>query len=225
MTTTTAPTTTAIGYARVSTAEQGQSGLGLDAQRAQLEAETARRAWGRLGLVVEVASAKTLKQRPLLTEVLDRLDRGEAQVLVVAKADRLARNTTELLGIAARAERNGWSLVLLDLDVDTSTPVGRMMLTMLAAVNQLERDLIAERTRAALAAKKAAGHRLGRPSTLPAETMHRVVGLRAQGRSLPAIAAELEADGVLTATGRTRWYPSTVRQVLATARLNAEVAA
>lgn len=223
MTTTAAPT--AIAYCRVSTAEQGTSGLGLDAQRTALELEAERRGWGRLGLVVEVASAKTLKGRPLLRETLDRLDRGEATVLVVAKADRIARNTADLLGIAARAERNGWALVLLDLQVDTTTPAGRFLLTSMAAVAQLERDLVSQRTKDALAAKKAAGHRLGRPSTLPASTLDRCVGLRAQGLSLPAIAAALEADGVRTATGGTRWYASTVRSALETARLNAEAAA
>lgn len=222
---TTTPAPTAIAYCRVSTAEQGTSGLGLDAQRTALEAEAERRGWGRLGLVVEVASAKSLKGRPLLRETLERLDRGEATVLVVAKADRIARNTADLLGIAARAERNGWALVLLDLQVDTTTPAGRFLLTSMAAVAQLERDLISQRTKDALAAKKAAGHRLGRPSALPASTLDRCVGLRAQGLSLPAIAAALEADGVRTATGGTRWYPSTVRSALETARLNAEIAA
>jgi DNA invertase Pin-like site-specific DNA recombinase len=224
MTNTTA-TTTAVAYCRVSTAEQGASGLGLDAQRATVELAAARRGWGRLGLVVEVGSAKNLSGRPLLRDLLDRLDAGEAQVLIVAKADRIARNTAELLGIAERAKRGGWALVMLDLEVDTTTPAGWFLLTTMAAVNQLERDLIAQRTREALAAKRAQGHRLGRPSRLSAETRAQVAAMRAEGLSLPAIAAALTDAQVPTATGRTRWYPSTVRQALETVRLDAEVVA
>jgi DNA invertase Pin-like site-specific DNA recombinase len=172
--------------------------------------------------VVEVASAKTLAGRPLLRDLLDRLDAGEAEVLVVAKADRIARNTAELLGIAERAKRGGWALVMLDLEVDTTTPQGWFLLTTMAAVNQLERDLIAQRTREALAAKAAQGHRLGRPSTLDRDTKVLVLTLRDAGLSLRAVAAELEAAGVLTATGRTRWSAQQVSQVLRTVELDAE---
>jgi DNA invertase Pin-like site-specific DNA recombinase len=217
-----AATPTAVAYLRVSTAEQGASGLGLDAQRATVELAAARRGWGRLGLVVEVGSAKNLSGRPLLRDLLDRLDAGEAEVLVVAKADRLARNTVELLGIAERAKRGGWALVLLDLEIDTTTPAGWFVLTAMAAVSQLERDLISQRTREALAAKAAQGHRLGRPSTLDTDTKVLVHALRAAGLSLRAIAAELEAAEVLTATGRTRWSAQQVSQVLRTVELDAQ---
>lgn len=217
--TTTAPATTVVAYLRVSTQEQGDSGLGLEAQQARLEAEAAQRGWGPLGVVCEVASAKNLQGRPLLREVLDRLDRGEGNVLAVAKADRIARNTRDLLAVADRAERNGWHLLIADLQVDTTTPAGRFVLTTMAAVGQLERDLISQRTREALAAKRARGDRLGRPSALTRETLTQVAAMRAEGQSLRTIASHLTAAGVPTATGRTTWFPSTVRQALATANL------
>lgn len=214
-----------VGYVRVSTVEQGDSGLGLAAQLHTVEAEANRRGWGRIGVVSEVASAASVHRRPLLADVLDLLDRGEADVLVVAKLDRLARSTLDFAKIMERSYAAGWALVVLDLGIDTATPAGRMVASVVAATAQYERDLVRQRTRDALAAKKAQGHRLGRPSALDAITLDRIVGRRAAGLTLRAIAAELEDAGVLTPTGRTHWSAQQVSQALGTAELNALAAA
>jgi DNA invertase Pin-like site-specific DNA recombinase len=104
--------------------------------------------------------------------------------------------------------------VALDLGVDTTTAAGEMMANVLASFAQYERRIIGQRTRDALAIKRAQGVRLGRPRTLAGDVRARIVAEREEGRSLRAIAAGLDVDGVATAQGGARWYPSTVRAVL-----------
>ncbi len=89
-----------------------------------------------------------------------------------------------------------------------------MMANVLASFAQYERRLIGQPTRDALAIKRDQGVRLGRPRTLSEDVRARIVAERAAGRSLRAIAADLDVDGVPTAQGGARWYPSTVRAVL-----------
>jgi len=203
----------ALGYIRVSTDEQADSGAGLAAQRRALKAEAKHRGW-QLELVEDAGySGKDLK-RPALTDALERLDRGDAHVLVVSKLDRLSRSVADFGGILDRAMRRRWSVVCLDLGVDTTSAVGEFTANVVASASQYERKLIGQRTRDALAERKAAGVRLGRPSVLPTAVVRRIVQERAAGRSLPAIAAGLEADGVATARGGGRWHPSSVRAVL-----------
>jgi len=217
-------TARAIAYTRVSTGEQGVSGLGLEAQRHALELEAERRGWGRLGLVVEVASGAKLAGRPLLAQVLDALDAGEADLLVVSKLDRVARNLSDLLRIVERAQAHGWAFVALDLGIDTSTAAGAFTLSVMGAAAELERRLIADRTRAALAAKKARGHRLGRPSQLAPATLARIVERRAEGATLRTIAQELADAAIPTARGCGTWHAQQVAQALRTHALDLEAA-
>jgi DNA invertase Pin-like site-specific DNA recombinase len=135
--------------------------------------------------------------------------------LIVAKLDRLARNVRVALEIDEDyAQRHGWGILFGDMDVDTSTAVGKMQLSMFASVARFERDRISERTREALAVKRAQGVRLGRPSNLPPEIIERIVAGREAGLSLRAIASRLTRDGVATAQGGQAWYASTVRKLL-----------
>ena len=127
-----------------------------------------------MSFVAEVASGKNLKGRPLLAEALADLDAGAAQVLVVTKVDRVGRSLLDVLRLAERAERNGWHLVILEAQVDTTTPQGRFVLQALGAVAELERGLVSQRTKAALAAKKAQGTRLGGPVRLPSAVRARI---------------------------------------------------
>jgi DNA invertase Pin-like site-specific DNA recombinase len=93
---------------------------------------------------------------------------------------------------------------------------GRFLASVMASAAQWEREIIGQRTRDALAVKKAQGMRLGRPRVLPARVVTRIRRERERGLSLAAIANGLNRDGVGTAHGGARWYPSTVRAVLAT---------
>ena len=204
-----------LGYVRVSTDEQSESGAGLDAQRQAIVRECRRRGW----LLVEVIedagySAKDLK-RPGVQEAIRVLQSREASALVVAKLDRLSRSMIDFTGLMAKAQKQGWALVALDCAVDTTTPAGEAMANMLATFAQFERRLISQRTREALAVKKAQGVRIGRPTAMPRAVVARMRRERAKGLSYAAIADRLNAARVPTAQGGRRWYPATVRYALA----------
>jgi DNA invertase Pin-like site-specific DNA recombinase len=206
---------TVVGYIRVSTEEQANSGLGLETQRAKLVAECDRQGWTLVDVLAdEGISAKRMDNRPALQRALARVEKGDAAILMVAKLDRLSRSVHDFTGVVARADRNGWSLVVLDLGVDTSTPTGDMMANVMASFAQFERKLIAQRTSDALQVKKTQGARLGRPDRTPPETVARIVAMRRGGATLAAIATALTAEGVPTSQGGKRWYPSTVAAVL-----------
>jgi DNA invertase Pin-like site-specific DNA recombinase len=214
----------AIAYTRVSTERQATSQLGLEAQRAILEADIARRGWEPVWLSDEGASARTI-YRPALTEALRMLAAGEAGALVVAKLDRLTRSLADSAGLLERAKREGWTLVVLDIGADTSTPAGRMVAGVLASAAQYQRELTALNTTEALAAAKAKGRRLGRRVALPQSVRERIAAERARGDSLPQIAGRLTEEGVPTAQGGQRWHASTVAAVLRSVELDAEAEA
>lgn len=205
-----------IAYVRVSTGEQAVSGAGMEAQRAAILSEARRRGWAEADVQwIEDpgCSAKSMK-RPGLVQALDMLQRGEATVLAVAKMDRLSRSLIDFAGIMATAQKQGWALVALDSPADLTTPTGEAMAGVLAVFAQLERRLIGERTRAALAVKKAEGVTLGRPRALGDHVANRIVHEHAAGASLSAIARALTDEGVPTAHGGQKWHASTVRAVV-----------
>ena len=204
-----------LGYVRVSTAEQATKGAGLDAQRAAIRAECERRGWTLVAIHEDAgASGRSLNGRAGLASAVDRLERHEADALVVSKLDRLSRSLLDFAGLMERSRRRGWALVALDLGVDSSTPSGEAMANVLATFAQLERRLIGERTRDALAVKRQQGVRLGRPPVLDPHVARRIVRLRRSGSTLTAIADRLNRDGVPTAHGGELWRHSAVRAVL-----------
>jgi len=204
-----------IGYVRVLTEEQATSGAGLEAQRAAIAREARRRGWELVETIEDRGySAKDLR-RPGVQEALRALEAGDAKALVVAKLDRLSRSMLDFASLMATAQKQHWALVALDVAVDTSTPAGEMLVNVLATFSQFERRLIGQRTKEALAAKKAQGVRLGRPPVLPQRVVRRIERERARGNSLQKIADALNAAAVPTAHGGARWHASTVRGVLA----------
>ena len=139
-----------LGYVRVSTEEQAEEGVGLDAQREAITAEAERRGWDLIATVEDRGySAKNLK-RPGIQTALAELKGGEANALVTAKVDRLSRSTLDFASLIERAQREGWEIVTLDFEVDMSSPMGEAMAGMSAVFAQLERRLIGQRTRRAL---------------------------------------------------------------------------
>ena len=203
-----------LGYVRVSTEEQANSRAGLEAQRAAIVRECKRRGWHLVEVIEDAGySAKDLR-RPGIKAALEVLERGDARALVVAKLDRLSRSMLDFTAVMARAQKQGWALVALDCAVDTTTPAGEAMANVLAVFAQFERRLISQRTREALAIKKAQGVRLGRPRTMLASARRRIQHEHEQGKSLSAIAAGLNESGVPTAHGGARWHASTVRTAL-----------
>lgn len=203
----------AIGYSRVSTGQQVESGLGMDAQRAAIEAEAAHRGWELLELATDGGlSGSSMRRRPALRGVLDRLDHGQADVLVVAKLDRLARSVVDLGAILTRARKHDWALVALDLGVDTSTSTGELVANVMMSVAQWERRRIGERVGDTHEQRRRRGLRAGEPPRLPDDVRHRIASEVAAGRSLRAIADNLAADSIPPLRG-TRWHPSTIRHV------------
>lgn len=208
--------TTVICYLRVSTDEQANSGLGLAAQRAKLQSECSYRGWNDVVFIEDAGhSAKSL-DRPGRQRALSMLANNEAGTLVAVKLDRLSRSVLDFTGLLSLAESEGWSLVVLDLGLDMSTPNGKFVAQVMSSVAELERNLIAERTRAALAVKKANGARLGSPDHLriPGDVRDFIVRERSSGLTLQAIADALNAKSIPTARGGARWWPSTVANVV-----------
>lgn len=197
---------TVVGYIRVSTGDQFDSGHGLRAQRAALEA-----AYPGAQVFAETGSGKSL-DRPVLLELLAALEPDD--LLVVARLDRLTRSLKDFADLLERASREGWRLVALDLGLDTSTPQGEMMASVLAAFAQYERRLISQRTKDGLAAARAAGVRLGRPQLVTARQTARIMDLYDRGLSLTSIAEELNERGLTPVQGGSRWWPSTVSKVV-----------
>jgi DNA invertase Pin-like site-specific DNA recombinase len=221
--------TKVVGYTRVSTTDQGDSGLGLQAQREAIQAECARRGWELVRFEEDVLSGSTMN-RPGLSRALAACRSGEVAGVVVAKLDRVSRSLIDFVNLIAEATRDGWNVVALDLGVDLSTPTGEFFGTVLAAMAQWERRLIGQRTREALAQARANGVVLGRPSGVSDELRTRILRMR-EGREHPgfrtarmtyqAIADKLNAEGVPTAQGGERWHPSTVASILKAERVPA----
>jgi DNA invertase Pin-like site-specific DNA recombinase len=208
----------AIGYGRVSTDDQAESGAGLDAQRAAVQAEATRRGWNLVAYIEDRGASGKDLDRPGIQCVLEHLKAHRADVLMVAKLDRLSRSMFDFADLLERRSKGeGWSIVALDLGVDTSTPTGEAMANMTATFSRLERRLIGQRTKDALAVKRRQGTRLGRPERVAPEVVARVQTDRTNGKTLQAIADELTSEGVKGSQGGTTWYPSTVRAVLVAA--------
>jgi DNA invertase Pin-like site-specific DNA recombinase len=130
--------------------------------------------------------------------------------------DRLTRSIVDFGRLLEEAldKRRGYNVVAMDLGVDLSTPRGELVGNVMASVAQWERRAIGQRTKDALAVKRAQGVRLGRPRTMPASVRRRIQRERGKGKSLNAIAAGLNEAGVATAHGGARWHASTVRKAL-----------
>jgi DNA invertase Pin-like site-specific DNA recombinase len=204
-----------LGYVRVSTEEQRRSAAGLEAQRGAILRECKRRGWELVDVVEDAGYSARDLRRPGVQVAIAELARGKAEALVVAKLDRLSRSMIDFTALMAKAQKQGWALVALDCAVDTTTPAGEAMANVLATFAQFERRLIGQRTREALAAKRAQGVTLGRPAAVPRPVVNRIRRERAGGQSLAAIAEGLNADAVPTAQGGRQWWPATVRAVLA----------
>ena len=206
-----------VAYYRVSTARQGDSGLGLEAQQAKVEAMAAERGATVCAEFVEIESGRKADRPQLAAALAEARRRGAA--VAVAKLDRIARDAELVLRLARESERNGMGgFLFCDLpDVDATTAAGRMVLTVMASVAEFEARRISERTREALAAAKERGVKLGglRPGTLTrndaakdrataeAEKLRPLLApMAAQGYSLRRMAEALAAAGKTTRNGR-----------------------
>lgn len=199
-------------YMRVSTDEQATFGNGLDAQRAELDRAAEYQGWKIVEAIRdEGVSGKDLV-RPGLKRALQLIVDGKADGLAVSKLDRLSRSVIDAGMLAEWFDDAGARLIALDLNIDTNTPSGRMVFSVLSAVAQWERETIAQRTRDGLAMLRAKGKPTGRPAVadMP-ELSERIKAMRMNGITLQAIADTLNAEHVPTLRGGTQWRPSSVQ--------------
>ena len=152
----------AVGYVRVSTDDQAREVISLDNQEAKIKAYAEVNDLDLIRIVREEgASGKTL-DREGLAHLISMVDRGEVDAVVVYKLDRLSRNTIDTLNLIESFESKGIAFHSIMEKVDTKSATGRFFLTITSAFAQMERDLIAERTRDALSHKKTVGEWCGR---------------------------------------------------------------
>lgn len=208
---------TAVGYIRVSTTEQADSGAGLEAQRRAIAQACEARGWDLVEVFDDPGLSGKNLNRPGLIAALDMVETGRANVLVVAKLDRLSRSLIDFAGVMERSRKRGWHLAALDLGVDTSTPQGELLASVMATFAQFERRLIGLRTKEALAVKRSQGVQLGRPRVVPEDAVVRIRELRSQGLSYREIGRRLDQDGRPTPHNARSWHPNTVRRILVAA--------
>ncbi len=206
--------TVVVAYCRCSTTEQADSGLGVQAQIAAVKAEVERRGWTLLKICRDEGISGKSLDRPGVTEALRLVETGQAGTLMVSKLDRLSRSLHDFAGLMKRAQTQKWNLVALDLGIDLSTPAGEFMASVMASASQWERRIIGQRTKDALAQKKAQGVRLGRRMEMDLAVVDQIVSAHEAGAGWSEIARDLNARQVPTAHGGAKWYPSTVRAVV-----------
>lgn len=208
------PALRAITYGRVSTGRQAASGISLDDQAEKLAEVVTSRGWVHIVHLTDAGlSGRKMTNRKGLQDALTRLDRGEADVLVAAKIDRVSRSTTDFAHLLDRAEKKGWKLVVLDADVDTTTAAGRLLVDVVSAAASFESRRIGERQKAVHAVRRSQGKRAGQAPILPEQVRSRIDREHAAGRSLNAIAKTLNEEHIPSAK-EGRWYPSTIQHVL-----------
>ncbi len=141
-----------FGYCRVSTDDQYRNGISLDVQRDRLEAYAQAHGFTLAGVEEDpgISGSVPLSRRPGFGRVLAALDSGEASGVLILKLDRLSRNTRHVLDLVDRSRREKWRLVSVSESLDTGTAAGRLVVTVLAALAEMERDQVSERTRLAL---------------------------------------------------------------------------
>jgi len=173
-------------YARVSTANNGQDPT---MQTRELREYAERRGWTVAGEYVDVGISGSKEKRPELDRLMADAHRRRFACVVVWKFDRFARSVSHLLRALENFRALGIEFVSFSEQMDTSTPAGKMVFTVLGAVAELERSLIVERVKAGLRNARAKGKRLGRPKRVV--DARRIAALRAQGVGRKRIAAEM----------------------------------
>src|SRR6202049_5002658 len=150
-----------IGYVRVSTDKQADQGVSLEAQAEKIRAMAVVHNAELIDIIVDGGeSAKTLN-RPGMARLLALVDSGKVQAVIIAKLDRLTRSVKDLCTLLERFERRGVALVSVAESLDTGSAAGRLVLNIMTAVSQWEREAIGERTRDAMSHKRTNGERVG----------------------------------------------------------------
>jgi site-specific DNA recombinase len=219
----------AVGYARVSTEGQAQDGISLDTQRARIEAWSLANGYELTAMHIDAGiSGGRADNRPALQAALSEACKQKA-VLVVYSLSRLARSTSDAIAISERLAKSGADLASLSERIETVSASGKMVFRMLSVLSEFERDLISERTKAAMAHLRTKSKRIsGRipfgyslaengtdliPHPKEQQAIRLMQDLRTQGCSLREIAAALTVRNIHTKT-RSAWTAEAIRGIL-----------
>lgn len=218
----------AIGYVRVSTDQQAEHGVSLDAQAQKIRAMAVVHSAQLLDTIVDGGESAKSLNRPGMARLLALVDAGEVDAVIVAKLDRLTRSVKDLCTLLERFERRGVALVSVAESLDTGSAAGRLVLNIMTAVSQWEREAIGERTRDAMRHKRSQGERVGNIPygfRLGGDTVHlerdpaeqavldEIQHLRQRGTSMRKIAAELNHRQFCTRRG-SAWRLEHVARIL-----------
>ncbi len=220
----------AILYTRVSTQQQVDQGHSLAAQESRLRQYASFKGFADVELISDEGLSGCRADRPGFQRVLEAVRSRSVDAVVVYSLSRFARNTVATLDAIELMNRKGVAFHSLTEQIDTGSAVGRFFVTTLAALAQLEREQVGERTRAVLQHKKSNGQRVGQipfgkrvlgDHLVPDETEQRVIltvkKLHATGLSYSGIAKELERQGMKNKGGEARWYKSQIHRLLTAA--------
>jgi DNA invertase Pin-like site-specific DNA recombinase len=217
-----------IGYARVSTDKQADRGVSLEAQAEKIRAMAVVQDAALIDIIVDGGESAKSLNRPGMARLLALVDSGDVQAVIVAKLDRLTRSVKDLCTLLERFERRGVALVSVAESLDTGSAAGRLVLNIMTAVSQWEREAIGERTRDALRFKRRNGERVGNmaygyrladdgqhlePDPGEQEALAAIRRLRGDGLPLRGIAEGLNQRQMRTRRG-TDWRLESVARVL-----------
>jgi len=217
-----------IGYARVSTDRQADRGVSLDAQAEKIRAMAVVHSSELLDIIVDGGESAKSLNRPGMARLLALVDAGEVQVVIIAKLDRLTRSVKDLCTLLEQFSKRGVTLISVAESLDTGSAAGRLVLNIMTAVSQWEREAIGERTRDAMSHKRSQGQRVGNIAygcqlagdgvhleANPAEqaVLSEIRQLRSQGATLRGIAAALNHRAYRTRRG-TQWRLESVARIL-----------
>jgi site-specific DNA recombinase len=219
-----------VGYVRVSTDKQAERGISLEAQAEKIRAMALVQGAELSEIIVEGGESAKSLNRPGMAKLLAMVDAGKVKAVIVAKLDRLTRSVKDLCELLERFERRGVALVSVAESLDTGSAAGRLVLNIMAAVSQWEREAIGERTRDALRHKRSQGQRVGNiafgsrladdgqhlePDPAEQAALAEIRRLRHEGATLRGSAAALNHKALRTRRG-TPWRRQSVARVLGT---------
>ena len=219
----------AIGYARVSTDKQADRGVSLEAQDAKIRAMAVVQGTELIDVIVDGGESAKNLNRPGMERLLAMVDARQVQTVIIAKLDRLTRSVKDLGHLLERLEKRGVALVSVAESLDTGSAAGRLVITIMTAVSQWEREAIGERTRDAMQHKRTNGECVGNIAygyRLAADGEHlehdeteqavvtTISALRAKRRTLREVADELNGRGFRTRRG-SPWRHEYVKRVIA----------
>jgi site-specific DNA recombinase len=218
----------AVGYVRVSTDKQAERGCSLEAQAEKIRAMAVVHGTDLQDMIVDGGESAKSLQRPGMERLLALVNGRKVDAVIIAKLDRLTRSVRDLCRLLELFEKKNVALISVAESLDTGSAAGRLVITIMAAVSQWEREAIGERTRDAMAHKRrqcervgniAFGYRLApdgahvEPDEREQAAITAIRKLRASGRTLRQIATDLNQEGYRTRRG-SEWRLESVVRVL-----------